>query len=866
MKSRSLLFRFVSLNVIVAFLTASVSILSSFLLMIQEVRTQEAKARQLAVNATAQCLNELFETATSFVNTASHCEAFHHLCASELNDLSFSRYATDYKKSMESMLHNLEGVNSILNVFPSGYALLLDVSGKVRIDSLTAEYSNLAQSIADTTGISLVLSSDPDLPVVGFTMPYATSVKETPASVFLFLLDGDYLTSLSGSMFDYTLIDSQQINWSSQNEIRQMPSHPRLPTDEKNAVYEQALLIDGWHIVCNFPVSSPFPYIHSWIFLLILPYAAVCGLLCRLYIRRRLQPLYHLERTINEQHQISSSYTPIDNQSHPLPLSYALFVILSATTLFSTVLFSFLNYKVNESAIRLAIYQVHERSFNLICDNISHLLQQYHELLQQTSVEPYIQNALSSNQTDTLNQLLTESDNHTPELHNVSLFSWEDQLLYSTAYVMNYLTDDTMAQDLQHARTNYGERIWRYRPHSSSNSGEIRIGMLVIGSSSNFPGAGSRLGTIWMDFGDENIRSFLSGLIEEDCFYSVSDENDTLLFRSFGTDTTDKFSTDRFSFVLEYPVPVNQWKIRLYMPNTLIRTELKTFWRYAIGILLVVYLCFLVLCTMLERNLLHSVRRLAKSMAGLEPCSLTDHDLLPEQNTDEITTICMSYNQMLERLTKTMQTNLEMERKTRQFEINMLQAQINPHFLYNTLRTAQVLIVRNDPNAITLIDRLIILFRSSAQLTPSAVTLSEECRQCKAYLDIQTLRFSGRILANVKIPEQYLDTPILRFSLQPIVENVFQHGKISSDGHIEISAQKESHSLAIRIQDNGAGMTEDQLQKWNQKLLGDSEYESHIGILNVHQRTRLFFGAGYGISLEAAPAHGLVVILRVPVN
>lgn len=849
MKSRSLLFRFVSLNMIVAFLAASVSIFASFLLMIQEVHSQEAKARQIVVNATAQRLNELFETATSFVNTASHNESFHHLCISDLNDLSFSRYSTSYKKSVESTLHNLEGINSILNIFPSGYTLTLDVSGQIKTDSLTTEYNHLAQDIADITGISLVLSSDPDLPVVGFTMPYATSVNESPASVFLFLLDVDYLTALSGSMFDYTLIDGQQTNWFSQNKI-----------NEKSTVYEQALLIDGWRIICSFPSYSAFPHIHFWIFLLILPYIAICGILCHSYIYRRLQPLYHLEQTINQQ-QVPSSYTSIDSQRHPFSLSRALFVILSTTTLFSTVLFSFLNYKLNENTVQSAIYQVHERSFYLICDNISHLLQQCQELLQQTSVEPYIQNALSNNYTETLDQVLTKSDNNIPELHNISLFSGEDQLLYSTAYVMNYLTDDTMAQDLQRARTNYGERIWRYTAYPSSNSGEIRIGMLVIGSNSSFPGAGNRLGTIWMDFGDETIRSFLSELIEEDCFYSVSNENDALLFCSSETDMIDDLS-----FVLEYPVSVNQWKIRLFMPNTLIRTELETFWRYAVGTLFIVCLCFLVLCTMLEQNLLRSVRHLAKSMADLEPCSFTFHNFLPERNTDEITTICMSYNQMLERLSRTMQTNLEMERKSRQFEINMLQAQINPHFLYNTLRTAQVLIVRNDPNAITLIDKLIILFRSSAQLTPAVITLNEECQQCKAYLDIQTLRFSGRIIASIKIPEQYLNTPILRFSLQPIVENVFQHGQISSDGHIEICAQKENHSLAIRIQDNGVGMTTDELQKWNQKLLGDSEYESHIGILNVHQRTRLFFGAEYGISLEAAPEHGLIVILRVPAN
>lgn len=861
MKSRSLLFRFVSLNMIVAFLTAGVSLLSSFLLMIREVRMQEARARQIAVNATAQRLNELFETASSFVNTASHNEAFLHLCNSDLNDLSYSQYAAGYKKSMESTLHNLEGISSILNIFPSGYTLPLDVSGQVRTDSLTTEYYNLVQNIPDLTGISLVLPSNPDLPVIGLSMPYATAVNESPASVFLFLLDGDYLTSLSGSMFEYTLIDSEQTSWSSQNEaVQTAPYFERQFMDEKSDVYEQALLIEGLRIVCKFPSSSAFPCIRPWLFVLILPYVAVCGVLCRSYIRRRLQPLYHLEETINRQ-QIPSSCTPIDNRRHTLSLSYALFVILSSTALLSTVFFSFMNYKVNENAIQSAIYQVHERSFHLVCDNISHLLQQYQDLLLQTSVEPYIQNALSSRNTEALNQLLADSDHPTPELHNVSLFTGEDQLFYSTAYVMNYLTDETMAQDLRRARTNYGERIWRYNAYSSSNSGEIRIGMLVIGSNSSFPGAGNRLGTIWMDFGDENIRSFLSGLVEDDCFYSVSDEDDVLLFSSSGLEMADELSLR-----LEYPVLVNQWNIRLYMPNTLIRTELKTFWRYAVGILLAVCLCLLALCTMLERRLLHSVRRLAKSMTELEPCPFISRNFLPKQNADEITTICMSYNQMLERLSRTIQKNLEMERKSRQFEINMLQAQINPHFLYNTLRTAQVLIVRNDPNAITLIDKLIVLFRSAAQSVPAAITLNEECQQCKAYLDIQTLRFSGRILASVEIPEPYLDTPILRFSLQPIVENVFQHGQISSDGRIEICAQEENHALAIRIQDNGAGMTGDELLRWNQKLQGDSEYESHIGILNVHQRTRLFFGPEYGISLEAAPGRGLVVVLRVPLR
>lgn len=207
--------------------------------------------------------------------------------------------------------------------------------------------------------------------------------------------------------------------------------------------------------------------------------------------------------------------------------------------------------------------------------------------------------------------------------------------------------------------------------------------------------------------------------------------------------------------------------------------------------------------------------------------------------------------------------NWQLQLKDSQFK--MLASQINPHFLYNTLEMIRMKALKNkDKEVADIITLLSRLMRKSLEGKQEDSSLSEELKFIDMYLQIQKLRFGDQIDYEIK-NETDRDYKIIPLIIQPIVENSFIHGiepKLGK-GLISITVKDRNGDLAITVKDNGIGMEKEQLDKIRKLLVADEE-TTHLGINNVHQRIRFFYGEGYGLEIESLEGEGTLVHIRVP--
>lgn len=213
-----------------------------------------------------------------------------------------------------------------------------------------------------------------------------------------------------------------------------------------------------------------------------------------------------------------------------------------------------------------------------------------------------------------------------------------------------------------------------------------------------------------------------------------------------------------------------------------------------------------------------------------------------------------------------------------QAQIDALQTQINPHFLYNTLEEIRGLALIRDENDIAdMTEALALMFRYSISQDNKNVTFEQELRNLENYILIQKFRFSDKFALRYELDksdESLMNYRLPKLTIQPIVENAIQHGLNTMDdgGLITIKAVTTQNRLLIRITDNGIGIPADLLEQLNSKLESSAETDSYvpstektgIALINVNLRIKLTYGAQYGLFVSSTPNVGTTVEIRLP--
>lgn len=235
---------------------------------------------------------------------------------------------------------------------------------------------------------------------------------------------------------------------------------------------------------------------------------------------------------------------------------------------------------------------------------------------------------------------------------------------------------------------------------------------------------------------------------------------------------------------------------------------------------------------------------------------------------DEIETLADGFNDMAENMQILIRKMKEDEQKMRRLDLRLLQEQINPHFLYNTLDTIVWLIECNKAEeAVDMVVTLSNFFRLVLSKGKEFISIREEEQHIRSYLEIQEVRYRDILAYDICIDKELYDYRILKLSLQPLVENALYHGikYKRAKGNIRIRGEKEGEVLHLTVSDDGVGMDAAELEKLQSDMERPcGESERGFGLANVNERIRMYFGVGYGMKITSQKGEGTVVTLTIP--
>jgi len=254
--------------------------------------------------------------------------------------------------------------------------------------------------------------------------------------------------------------------------------------------------------------------------------------------------------------------------------------------------------------------------------------------------------------------------------------------------------------------------------------------------------------------------------------------------------------------------------------------------------------------------------------------TITKNDLqalMTSDNVDEITELGLSFNIMIGKIKVLLDSKIKEQENLKKAELRALQAQINPHFLYNTLDTIIWMAESNKTDQVVeIVSALSSFFRISLSKGRDWITIGEEVERIRSYLKIQKMRYRDILDYKIEVDEDVSENAILKLILQPLVENAIYHGikNKRQGGTINVRARQKNHDeVQLEVEDDGIGFTPEKLAQLRAELeddSGDIKLESGFGIGNVNKRIRLYYGKPYGLSVQSEYTTGTCVTLVIP--
>lgn len=321
---------------------------------------------------------------------------------------------------------------------------------------------------------------------------------------------------------------------------------------------------------------------------------------------------------------------------------------------------------------------------------------------------------------------------------------------------------------------------------------------------------------------------------------------------------------NRFEIVAD-TVPIADWRVvQAVSYNDMLKPVAQirqvVFVLFAISMVL-----FMSIIVVLSSMVTRPLRQLGGLMKQVQSGKM---DVVFEiRSRDEVGLLGRTFNQMLLKLRDHLDREIELERSKEQAKLEALQAQINPHFLHNTLNTIKWMSIMRGAKDIT--DMLLSLgnlLNMSINRGQEAIRLAEEIENVRSFLTIQKYRFGDTIRVVESFETETLDGYVPKLSLQPLVENVYRHGLFIGGGQMTLSSRLDGDELLLRVADNGAPPAPERLQAIEERLAADESGSfSGIGISNVHRRIQLMFGSAYGLRFERDEVEGTnVFTIHIP--
>ncbi|WP_066896727.1 cache domain-containing sensor histidine kinase [Clostridium nigeriense] len=308
------------------------------------------------------------------------------------------------------------------------------------------------------------------------------------------------------------------------------------------------------------------------------------------------------------------------------------------------------------------------------------------------------------------------------------------------------------------------------------------------------------------------------------------------------------------------------WKLVAISPMSDVTADYYEFRVFAIFIMLFAIFTLISINMFVSSRIANPIRALEKSVKELEDG--VGKLNIPEKGSYEIQHLGKAIKSMVKQMNQLMDNIMLEQEAKRKSELNALQAQINPHFLYNTLDSIIWMIENeNYDGAIIMVTALARFFRISLSKGKNVITVKDELEHARNYLTIQNIRYKNKFTYSIEAEEETLNLTSIKLIIQPLIENAIYHGMeyMSGDGDIEVKAYKKDEDLYIDIIDNGLGMPQEIADKLLVANVSNHQKKgSGIGLRNVHERIKLYFGEKYGLEIYSEPDEGTTIRIHMP--
>ncbi|MBC8530054.1 sensor histidine kinase [Christensenellaceae bacterium NSJ-44] len=309
------------------------------------------------------------------------------------------------------------------------------------------------------------------------------------------------------------------------------------------------------------------------------------------------------------------------------------------------------------------------------------------------------------------------------------------------------------------------------------------------------------------------------------------------------------------------------WRVFSLMKEEYLTQALGDNGRLFVMIAIIFSVVAVILCYYVAMHIVRPLKWLKNSMDRIEKKNF--EDTIVWKYNDEIGDLAASFNRMSMRLKILIARIYEQEAEKRSAEMFALQAQIQPHFLYNTLNAIRYMaIIQKSKGIADMVSALITIMRSVTRTTTGPIPIREEIEWIKSYIFIEETRYCGKFLVDYQIDPQVENDLTIGFILQPIVENAIFHGLEPKEGMgkltIAIREKQEEGIVEFEVRDDGVGVEQSDIESFMNAELRSKQRRRDVGLYNVNRRLKLNYGDEYGLQIHSQKGEGTQVRIKIP--
>ena len=371
-----------------------------------------------------------------------------------------------------------------------------------------------------------------------------------------------------------------------------------------------------------------------------------------------------------------------------------------------------------------------------------------------------------------------------------------------------------------------------------------------------------------MEMGSDSLFEEFSKLTNTNYGIYIQDEDGKQIFsyRDKGAEEGEKtLSLEQCKMGDQNFAIVNEkttagWTVWLYKPNSVIYNSI---WSIILALVLMVIVCIIisaVAATAVSKVLVSRIVKLKKNMTAVESGKM--EILVTSDSKDEVGELIRGFGKMITQINTLIEEVYKGELSQKEYEMKALQAQINPHFLYNSLSLINWKALEADQPDISKLTLLLSTFyRTALNKGNNILSIRDEVSNMRSYLDIQLMMHDNNFDAQIDIPNEMEEYATLNLILQPLIENAIDHGidlKENGRGVIKIYGHEEKDDIYLVVEDNGIGMDQ------NKADAIITHHSKGYGVRNVNERIELLFGKEYGLQVNSKPGEGTRIIIHMP--